>query len=340
MPYRSYLPNTEKNGTLIGAILRIRLPFGFGNEDLTGMKKEKSWKEKLAVSAGVSVFALLLEIWRELHGFVVRRYRIRLSYKTPEGEEVKLVFLSDLHGKQYGEDNRELAAAIARERPDYILIGGDLLTRGMESTDPTAVSLLRRLVKICPVYLANGNHEQKMRMDPEEYGDRYGRYIKEARKLGVHVLENETEQCDMKGIPASVSGLEIPLGCYAHFQARALEASDMKEKLGKAQEGRYRILLAHSPVYLDTYVTWGADLVLSGHLHGGIIGIPRFGGLITPQAELFPKYSGGLYRKGKGAGIVSRGLGTHTVNLRLFNPAELVVVTLCPRKADPKSGDR
>lgn len=294
------------------------------------MRKEKSWKEKLAVTAGVSAFALMLEIWKELHGFVIRRFRIKLPYKTRDGEEVKLVFLSDLHGKQYGENNKELLAAIAGERPDYILIGGDLLTRKQESSDLTAVSILQQLVKICPVYLANGNHEQKMRLKPEEYGGRYEEYIREAERLGVHVLVNETEQCNMKGIPAAISGLEIPLGCYAHFRTRELKLSDMKERLGNSRKESWQILLAHSPIYFDTYAEWGADLTLSGHLHGGIIGIPKLGGLITPQAELFPKYSAGIYRKGKRTGIVSRGLGTHTVNIRLFNPAELVVVTLCP----------
>lgn len=296
------------------------------------MRKERSWKELLAVSAGVTATALLLEMRRELQSFIVRRYRIKLPYRTEGGEAVKLVFLSDLHGKQYGEGNRELLAAIAEERPDYILIGGDLLTRKQEETDRTAVSLLRELVKLCPVYLANGNHEQKMRVNPKEYGSRYEKYIREAERLGVHVLENKTEQCDMKGIPAAVSGLEIPLGCYAHFRTRELQLSDIKEKLGQSRNGCFQILLAHSPVYFDTYVKWGADLTLSGHLHGGIIGIPRLGGLITPQAELFPRYSGGMYRKGKGTGIVSRGLGTHTVNVRLFNPAELAVVTLQPEE--------
>ncbi len=290
----------------------------------------KAWMEKLAVLAGVGAFTLMLEIWRELQGFVVRRFRIRLPYKTESGETVKLIFLSDLHGKKYGKRNQELIAAIAKERPDYILIGGDLLTRDSSSTDRTALSLLRRLVKICPVYLANGNHEQRMRMKSEEYQGRYEKYIREVKSLGVHVLVNATEDCDMKGIPAAISGLEIPLECYAHFHSRGLESADIKERLGKAVRGKYQILLAHSPVYFDTYMKWGADLVLSGHLHGGVIGIPKFGGLITPQAELFPKYSGGLHRKGKRIGIVSRGLGTHTVNIRLFNPAEVVVVTLCP----------
>ena len=82
---------------------------------------------------------------------------------------------------------------------------------------------------------------------------------------------------------------------------------------------------------MDAYKAWGADLILSGHLHGGIVRIPFLGGVISPQAFLFPKYSGELTAEGEQAVIVSRGLGTHTIHLRLFNTPELVSVTLKSR---------
>ena len=85
-------------------------------------------------------------------------------------------------------------------------------------------------------------------------------------------------------------------------------------------------------MYFDNYAAWGADLTVSGHLHGGIIRIPGIGGVISPQAKLFPKYDAGHFRKDGKDLIVSRGLGTHTVNIRIFNPAELSVIHLSPEK--------
>lgn len=83
----------------------------------------------------------------------------------------------------------------------------------------------------------------------------------------------------------------------------------------------------HAGIYAGiSAVGGGYDIIRASH--GGIIGLPGIGGLITPQAVLFPKYAGGIYREGKHIGIVSRGLGTHTVNLRFCNPAELVSVSL------------
>ena len=85
---------------------------------------------------------------------------------------------------------------------------------------------------------------------------------------------------------------------------------------------------ASPAIYFDSYAWWGADLTVSGHLHGGIIRIPGIGGIITPQAKLFPRYDAGQFKKNGKNLVVSRGLGTHTVNIRIFNPAELSVIRL------------
>ena len=69
---------------------------------------------------------------------------------------------------------------------------------------------------------------------------------------------------------------------------------------------------------------------MSGHLHGGIVRLPKLGGVISPQFRLFPKYDGGDYLIGGRHMIVSRGLGSHTVNIRIMNRPELIVVKLLP----------
>ena len=79
---------------------------------------------------------------------------------------------------------------------------------------------------------------------------------------------------------------------------------------------------------MKEYLAWGADLILSGHLHGGMVRIPGIGGVIGPDFVLFPKYSGEMRRVGDQTVIVSNGLGTHTIHIRLFNPAEVVVLSL------------
>lgn len=49
--------------------------------------------------------------------------------------------------------------------------------------------------------------------------------------------------------------------------------------------------------FFDAYAGWGADLTLSGHIHGGIVRIPGIGGVISTSYRLFPKYDGGYYEQ-------------------------------------------
>ena len=80
----------------------------------------------------------------------------------------------------------------------------------------------------------------------------------------------------------------------------------------------------------DTAVLWGADLILSGHYHGGVLRFSRHVGAISSQFIPFPKYCcGDFYKNGK-CMIVSAGLGEHTVPLRIHNPRELIFIEMKP----------
>ena len=93
----------------------------------------------------------------------------------------------------------------------------------------------------------------------------------------------------------------------------------------------YNILLSHNPLYYPAYRDWGADLTLSGHIHGGIIRIPGLGGLLSPDLTLFPRYDGGHFTERGKHLIVSRGLGNHFL-VRVMNPPEIGVITLARQK--------
>ena len=282
--------------------------------------------KKILFIFGILVVLMILEIVRELHCFRIRRYKIRVP--GLEGKEIKIMFLSDLHGKTYGQENEKLLEAMRREKPDLILSGGDILTRGEEKTDAVALSLLKETAKIAPLYMANGNHEEKLRLETDKYGTRYEDYARELGKAGLSIMENGSVDVEVKGFPITISGMELPAECYELFHQRELTLDAMKERIGTPDPSRYQILLAHNPVYMKQYANWGADLTLCGHLHGGIVRLPFIGGVVTPQAKFFPKYSGDKYMEDGHCGIVSRGLGTHTVNIRLFNMAEVVMITL------------
>ena len=104
----------------------------------------------------------------------------------------------------------------------------------------------------------------------------------------------------------------------------------LQRKLGNTDPGRFQILLMHSPLYFAEARQWGADLTLSGHFHGGTIRIPGVGGLMTPQYQFFLPWCAGSFVEGQQAMAVGRGLGTHSINIRLNDLPQLLCVRLLP----------
>lgn len=254
--------------------------------------------------------------------FVVVRHEIR---DRRISGHYRVVFLSDLHNKQYGKNNAQLLKAIEDAGPDAVLIGGDMINGKPGEKLEGVVDLLRTLKKKYPVYYANGNHEHRIKLYPATYGDAAERYEKALSELGIEPLVNCHVQ--LPGANLVIYGSEIDKYYYKRFTVPEMEPDYLPGLLGRPRQEVYTVLLAHNPDYFPRYAQWGADLVLSGHVHGGIIRIPLWGkGLLSPNVRFFPKYDGGTYREGGCTMILSRGLGIHTIPFRLFNPGELIVI--------------
>lgn len=260
--------------------------------------------------------------------FKTEIYHIRSEkIKTP----VKLVMLADLHNHLYGEHNQILLEAVRKEAPELVCIAGDLLIGHSKVPYTAAQELCVSLSKEFPVFYGLGNHEARMRRNAEGvYGSRYEDYMAPIVEAGARVLVDECEEVFFGENQLKISGYDLPMKYFEKFNRYLFESSQIETALGACDREKYNILLAHNPVYFRQYAAWGADLTLSGHLHGGIIRLPLLGGVITPQAKLFPRYSAGEYTFQEKKLIVSRGLGTHTIPIRFNNPPELSVITLAP----------
>ena len=81
-------------------------------------------------------------------------------------------------------------------------------------------------------------------------------------------------------------------------------------------------------MFFDAYEKYGADLILTGHIHGGLIRLPMIGGLFSPDRTFFPKYSAGMYESGESKLVVNRGLSRGVRGFRLFNRPEIISITL------------
>lgn len=229
----------------------------------------------------------------------------------------RIVQISDLHNKEFGQGNARLLAAIRAARPDLVVITGDLVDRRRTDIE-VARSFAIEAVKIAPVCYVAGNHEQAL-------------VYSELRNLltgaGVTVLDNVGVILERQGEEIALLGLADPAFLASAYNADAIFAKNLEDLMAE-YEGMFTILLSHRPEKIGLYSQHGVDLVFAGHAHGGQFRLPLIGGLAAPHQGLFPKYTSGMYQEKSTAMVVSRGLGNSLFPLRLFNRPELVVVTL------------
>ena len=259
--------------------------------------------------------------------FVTVRKEFALSGLS---KECMFVLLSDLHNKVYGTKNDKVIEAIRRINPDFIVLAGDLVTSQLREDMTPGIELLRTLRQDYRIYYGLGNHESKMRQRPDQFGDKYDRLIRAVSGKNVSVLKNEAVFLPEYNL--KITGLDLDLNYFAHFKVQKMKPGYLQETLPECEKEKCNILIAHNPDYFAEYAQWGADLVLSGHVHGGIMRLPLLGGVIAPSYKIFPEYDGGVFRTGSAAMLLGRGMGSHTIPLRFFNPAELYDVQLKIKK--------
>lgn len=281
---------------------------------------------KYIIIALLLLVLLSIYVYKESTGFHVVKYCLN---DRRINKNVKLVFISDLHNNEYGEGNIEVLDKIDEINPDYVVIGGDTMTSCMEKwtgLDKT-FELVKKLTKKYKVIYGMGNHEERLRRLPERFPEGvYEQLVNGLKEAGAPLLVDECIRLDDEGI--DIYGLDLEHAYFRKFVTKDFASDYLANKLGNPDRDRYSILLAHNPEHFKAYVSWGADLILSGHVHGGIIRLPFLGGVVSPAMKLFPKYDGGLFSQGNSHMVLSRGLGTHTIPVRINNKAELVVVEL------------
>ena len=217
-------------------------------------------------------------------------------------QDITVVQVSDLHNQIFGFGESALLKQIEAADPDIIVVTGDIVD-STHTSYGIALDFIEGAVKIAPVYYVTGNHEVRLR------GSRYDDFCQKMEDLGVIMLDDkyiETDEYIIAGI--------------------ADKSLDNFDAYPAFSEDKPVIMLAHEPQYVDLYKGLGADLVLTGHYHGGQIIIPGIGGVISPEFELFPERYEGIFSIGDMKLIISRGLGNSILPVRINDYPELVVV--------------
>ena len=272
------------------------------------------------------VFCIL--VYFENKKLRVTEYHVTSSRLPDAFAGYRIAHLTDLHSNIYGKENQRLLDIINRSMPDCILISGDMIIKNEAFDGTSTFRLLEILARKYPIYYAYGNHEKKLSLHDNVKQKEFMEYKKQLEAIGIVFLVDDSVIVGKDGDHIQITGIDLDLQYYRKFRKQPLHPTTLVNQLPKQQLNCYQILLAHNPIYFEEYANWNADLVLSGHVHGGMVILPWVGGVISTQCLLFPKYDFGMFHIKHSTMILSRGLGNHSIRLRFHNPAEVCLVIL------------
>lgn len=272
----------------------------------------------------ITIFAVLLimaTVWGSLE---CRALRVREISITDSGlGDMRIALLSDYHNNHKISD--KLYNELSVLKPDIICVPGDMtVCRQRDCRDNLrSAELLVQLSDIAPVYYSMGNHELGMSNNKNNMLENWNEYTEIIDSCdNVFLLDNDSIL--KNGI--EIAGLSLDGSCYKRFSGKRLTEEDIDSFIGKKSHAC--ILLAHTPEYYSQYCEWGANLILSGHNHGGLVRLPWLGGVLSSRLHVFPRYDYGLYRNEKSCMFISNGLGSHKPKIRFNNKPELQILEL------------
>ncbi|MBC1272254.1 metallophosphoesterase [Listeria booriae] len=255
-------------------------------------------------------------------------YNITSSKIAPELDGLRILQLSDIHGSVFGRYNHRLIKKIWAIQPDAIVVTGDLLD-GDEGIN-IAVTLMRKLIKVCPIYYVTGNHEARSANLQD--------LLPELAKMGVTYLQNDHAYITRDGKSIAIAGIDDPSiaidkpNDLSRDEEIMLEEVIVQHKIKEATAGipdsQFTILLSHRPEKWPIYQQAQVDLVFCGHAHGGQVRLPYTEGLYAPHQGFMPKLTAGIHEEDGKQMIVSRGIGNATIIPRVFNEPEMPLITL------------
>ncbi|WP_404407039.1 metallophosphoesterase [Jeotgalibacillus malaysiensis] len=261
-----------------------------------------------------ALFILIFFLYDQNNRLTKSTYTITAENIPEAFEDYKILQLSDLHNKSFGQNQQRLVDEVKASEPDLIVITGDIIDERRYDEEP-ALTLADEMVQIAPVYYVSGNHEMR--------SGKYKGLKSKLSEIGVSVLTNETTLISQNNTSIQLAGIEDPSPSDAFTTV-----ANLQQAFNEAESDPFTVLLAHRPEWFSLYREYQPDLIFSGHAHGGQIRLPFIGGLVAPNQGLFPEYTSGVHAVDGSSLVVSRGLGNSLFPFRVFNRPEIVEVVL------------
>lgn len=251
------------------------------------------------------------------------KYEVETDKLPDNIEHLKIVHITDVHSKLYGENNKKVIDMVNSINPDFVVMTGDIISKYEKNID-SFIEMYKEIYTKYIVFYSIGNHERKLGYSNYKY------YINRLTELGVHVIVNGTEKYYIGDDYIVINALKF----RENMQPKKLTNEKrekyirfMQNKIDNIDDKKFNILLSHDPENFEMYKDLGVDMIFSGHDHGGLIRIGKIC-LLSPRKRLFPKYAYGKYTQDKTTIITSSGMGPARINIRLFNRPEIVEVNI------------
>lgn len=270
----------------------------------------------LSIFAIIAIIAILCSNIIINKNFTVTFYQIRSDKVT---DNIRVIELADLHNKQYGENNVKLIDKIKALHPDLIVYAGDMMNY-KDDDYSVLFDLSDNLCKIAPIYACYGNNE----LDQYLFEDK--NFTKELEKHGVNLLSNEKTEVTVGR--SKLQFVAVSDG-VEQYDVKTNNAKKFMEKLEPTD--LCRICLTHYPeLFIEKLKDKDIDIAFTGHAHGGLVRLPKIGGIYSNGEGFFPTLTSGVNEMEDGTlVVVSRGLGSSGFFPRINNQPELVVTDIC-----------
>jgi predicted MPP superfamily phosphohydrolase len=308
---------------LVHLLLQTLLLRSAGAPDLGVSPGRRHFLQQLGVLGASAPFLVSLSNVKPSYNCRVEEYELTLPQWPPALDGLRLAHLSDIHVG--GSMNRERLLHIARltnnAKPDMVVHTGDFLTHRSGEFDAPLYEALARIRAPYGQWACLGNHD----FDAPE------RLVRRLDRAGVTVLRDTVVTVSVWGQPLEIAGLDYVFGDRARggWYTELMRGWPSRTAIP-------RILLNHDPRAFALLPAACAHLVLSGHTHGGQVGV-QWGkesaltvvGLVgIPDQGVFQRRDMTLY--------VTRCVGFYGYPMRLGIPPEIALLTLrAPRSPAP-----
>ncbi len=275
---------------------------------------KKCIKYILISTAAIVLILFCLNEYMNSHIYI-KKYTYE-NEKLPESfNNYRIMVISDIHNADFDDDIISIAEEV---KPDVILFCGDMVQLPDDKTT-SVCNIGDKLGDEYDIYAVSGNHET------QNYS--YSAIMDEISGHGIAVIDNETVSVEKNGEQIILAGLKDLKDDYLTPQQYEKARKLIKSFFEETDE--FAVLLNHRADMYPEIKNCGADLILSGHMHGGIIKLPFVGGIIGSDDGWFPDYAYGFFEGGSSSDmIVSGGCDRNPKKKRVFNPPEVLIITL------------